>query len=221
MARLLVVHPEKGPRRFLEGRAAVHHDVRSADGVSQAARVLPSFRPDVILAGASQGNGAAVDLLRQLRRCGASAPIIIVGTAKSGPALPAGLQLGAVAFMEYPMEQGTFDRGVAQALQRDQKPSITQNVPPISAEESKNNLTELTDRLNRHMVCFAGKGQVYLQSLILGAGRTSTPRVALKCPLRRQFGHHPDVYYEYIRDVCCGDPGVCPAYQEFTMRHRG
>lgn len=72
--------------------------------------------------------------------------------------------------------------------------------------------------LNRRMVCVAGRNQVFIQSMILGGGRTSRPRIALKRPLRKQFGYSPDVYHEFIRDVCCADPSSCPAWQAFQQR---
>jgi hypothetical protein len=50
--------------------------------------------------------------------------------------------------------------------------------------------------------------------MILGT-RTSKPRLALKCGLRAEYGLNKDVYFEWIRDVCCGDPSRCEAYQQF------
>jgi hypothetical protein len=67
-------------------------------------------------------------------------------------------------------------------------------------------------------VCFAGRNQVYIQSLITDVGTTTKPRITLKCPIRKDFGYPPNVYYQFIRDVCCGNPSACPAYQEFTAR---
>lgn len=113
---------------------------------------------------------------------------------------------------EHPVEESIMHRSISSSLQRCRD---AQEAPPISPEELDSNLSELERNLNRDMVCFAGKNQVYIQSIILGGGRTSKPRIALKCRLRKQLCSPPDVYYEYIRDVCCGDPSACPAHHQF------
>lgn len=90
--------------------------------------------------------------------------------------------------------------------------------PPLTADEMTANLTVLEHKLNREMVCHAGKNQVYLRSLLTGKG-TTRPRITLKCSLRKDIGQRPEVFYEHIRDVCCGDPTQCEAYQAFKRRH--
>ena len=91
--------------------------------------------------------------------------------------------------------------------------------PPLTTEELRGNLSELQDRLNADMKCHAGKGQVFIRSLLTGAGKgTSQPRLILDCSLRRDIGQKPTVFYEYIRDVCCCDPQQCEAYRAFKER---
>lgn len=90
--------------------------------------------------------------------------------------------------------------------------------PPLTPAELTGNLSEIERRLNREMKCTAGKNQVYIRSLLTGSG-TTRPRIALKCPLRRDIKLVPEVYYEHIRDVCCTDPEQCPAWQNFKARH--
>lgn len=90
--------------------------------------------------------------------------------------------------------------------------------PPLTDEETNANLSELERSLNQKMVCHAGKNQVFIRSLIVGRSSTK-PRIALKCHLRRDIGMPAEVFYEHIRDVCCGDPTQCPAYQAFKKRH--
>ena len=114
-------------------------------------------------------------------------------------------------------EQAVFDQAVSKVISADWSAKGEQ--PPITEEELQANLTELEAELNRRMQCFAGKNQVYLQSFILGGGRTSKPRIALKCSLRQEYGDPPNVYYEYIRDVCCSNPAACSAYQTFKAKH--
>lgn len=217
MSRVLLVHSDKSARALLESRAAVHHETRSVENLALTMKMITTFRPDIILAGLDAKKAEALDLLRYLKRNRIDIPTILVGMAGSAIMQPLAMKLGAAAFVEYPIEQASLDQAISKALQIDK--DAHGGIPPISHEELTSNLSELEKNLNRHMVCFAGKNQVYIQSLIMGLGRTSKPRIALKCALRKQFGHPPDVYYEYVRDVCCGDPTVCPAYQEFKVRN--
>jgi hypothetical protein len=90
--------------------------------------------------------------------------------------------------------------------------------PPLTAEELTTNLSLLENRLNADMKCPAGRNQVYIRSLITGRG-TTRPRIALKCPLRTNIGERPEVFFEHIRDVCCGDHEACPAWQALQTRH--
>ena len=217
MSKILIVHRQRGPRKYLEGRAAQHHEAKTASGLADAMRAVTSSRPDVIVAGLDVKKPEAFDLLRFLKRNGARIPVVLVGPPAAVVHKAMAMKLGAAGFVEYPMEQDAFDRAITNAQQHDQ--DAYGSIPPITPYELDANLTELEKKLNRHMVCFAGRNQVYLQSLIMGNGKPSKPRVALKCALRKQFGHTPNVYFEYIRDVCCGDPTSCPAHQEFRAKH--
>lgn len=90
--------------------------------------------------------------------------------------------------------------------------------PPITPEELTSNLSDLERKLNRQMKCTAGRNQVYIRSLLTGRS-TTRPRIALKCPLRRDIKLPPEVFYEHIRDVCCTDPNQCEAWRAFKKRH--
>jgi hypothetical protein len=100
------------------------------------------------------------------------------------------------------------------------KPSLVEKAfgPALTPEELTGNLSLLERQLNRDMKCTAGKNQVYIRSLLTGQS-TTRPRVALKCPLRRDIGLPTEVYYEQIRDMCCGDPEQCEAWAAFKERH--
>lgn len=89
--------------------------------------------------------------------------------------------------------------------------------PPLTDEEQNANLSQLERQLNQQMKCPAGKNQVYLRSVLTRRGATP-PRIALKCTYRRDIGLSKEVFYEHIRDVCCGDPEKCEAYQAFKKR---
>lgn len=219
MARVLVIHHDKGPRRFIEGRVGVHHQVRCAEDLAKGMTMISSFRPEIIVAGLDTKKLDAIDLLRYLKRSRIEVPVVVTGPAGTGLLEPLAKKHGAAVFVEYPMEQATLDRALSQAVQTDKDAHGT--VPPITDEELSANLSELEKQFNRQMQCFAGKNQVYIQSMILGNGRTSKPRIALKCPLRKQINQEPNVYHDYIRDVCCGDPSGCEAYQAFKAKNPG
>ncbi len=217
MAKLLVVHPDRTTRRVLEAYAALHHHVHAVDDIVQAEKALAKHPPDLVVVGLEAKKREALELLRFIKRMGLTIPSVVLAGPGTGLHQPLAMRLGAVAFLEDPIERDAFNQAISKALQSSQE--ARGEPPPITEQEQAANLTELERRLNRHMQCFAGKNQVYLQSLIVGNMRTTKPRVALKCPLRKQYGMSPNVYYEYIRDVCCGNPAVCPAYQEFRARN--
>lgn len=217
MAYILVVHSERGPRKFVEARAGIHHEVKAVGDIAKAIKLLSSSKLDLIIAELNTKRSASMNLLRHLKRNRIDVPVVLTGAGAAGLLAPVSRKLGAAAFMEYPMEQETLDRAISKALQEDKEAHGA--IPPITEEEHDANISQLEQHLNRQMVCFAGKNQVYIRSIIEGAGRTSKPRVALKCALRKQFGYPQDVFFEYIRDVCCGDPTSCPAHQEFKAKN--
>jgi hypothetical protein len=105
------------------------------------------------------------------------------------------------------------------ALRQFKLPTIAEAFgPPLTREELVSNLSDLERRLNRTMKCTAGKNQVYIRSLLTG-GATTRPRVALKCPLRRDIKLSAEVFYEHIRDVCCSEPEQCEAWRAFKDRY--
>ena len=134
------------------------------------------------------------------------------------------MKLGARAFIEYPVEQDTYDQSLEEALtpppaDASESEDDSGEPPPITRKERSSNLSILETRLNRKMKCFAGKNQVFIRSLLSG-GERSKPRICLKCPLRAEFGMNREVYFEFIRDVCCSKPRKCKAVQAFQARRR-
>lgn len=89
--------------------------------------------------------------------------------------------------------------------------------PPLTPEEQQGNLSDLERRLNQEMVCPAGKNQVYIRSLLTGRG-TTQPRIALKCPLRKDIGQTPEVFFAEIQQLCCGDHEQCEAWRQLKSR---
>jgi len=217
MSRILVIHGESAPREFIEERAKRHHDAVSVRSIGEALGAIANVQPDLMIANLSLKKPEALELLRHIRRNGTPIPVLLVGEPAAAVLQPVAAKLGASGFIEFPMEQEALDRAITKVLQKHKEDQG--KIPDISAEELRANISVLETDLNRRMECFAGRNQVYIQSLILGQGRTSKPRIALKCALRKKFGYKPDVYYEFIRDVCCNDPSACPAHQEFQSRH--
>ena len=213
MARILIIHSERSVRRHLEAWAAVHHHAHPVSDVGTGLIAAAKRWPDVILAGFDAQRREALEVLRAMRHQKLHIPVIVIGTGGAGAFQAQLMSAGAGALLEYPFEPSALDQAISMLLQRVRDQYGQQ--PPISEEESAANLTELERDLNRKMVCVAGKNLVYLQSFILGDGQKSKPRIALKCPLRKEYGDPPNVYYEYIRDVCCKDPSVCAAYQKW------
>jgi DNA-binding response OmpR family regulator len=216
LARILIIHSERSARRFLEAAASRHHDVNAVSDLATGVHALNKQRPALIVAGIDLRKKEALELLRAMKRSGTRIPTIVVGGSGTGAMQPALMKLGAAAFLEYPLEPVVLDAAISKALQNDVE--ARGQFPPICREEAEANLTELEEDLNRRMQCFAGKNLVHIRSVIVGQLRKTKPRISLKCPLRKEAGLTPTVYYEYIRDVCCADPNVCPAYQAFRAR---
>jgi DNA-binding NtrC family response regulator len=217
MARVLIIHGDRSARKSLEAAAAPHHQVQAVGDLSRGISAINKQRPRLVIVGLDVHKKDGLELLRAMRRSHVSVPTIVIGMAGSGLMQPTVMKLGASAFLEYPVEPAVLEQAIARALQLDVDARGEQ--PPITSEEAQANLTELEAELNRRMKCVAGKNQVYIQSVIVGQLRKTRPRISLKCPLRREQGDPPNVYYEYIRDVCCTDPGACPAWQAFRAKH--
>jgi FixJ family two-component response regulator len=216
MARILIIHSDRSARRFLEAHASGLHEINCVGDLAKGIHAINTQRPALIIAGLDVHKREALELLRAMRRNGTKIPTIVVGEAAAGVMQPEVMRLGAAAFLEYPMEPSVIDQAVAKVLHTDVE--AEDGLPPITREEKEANLTDLESELNRKMRCFAGKNLVYIRSVIVGRLQTTKPRISLKCPLRKEYGHPPNVYYEYIRDVCCSNPGACPAYQEFQAK---
>ena len=217
MARVLIIHPERSARRTLEQHAGSHHQVAVTSDLRTGLKAMTKFRPQVVVVGMNGKRRDALELLAHMQRTKVTTPTIVVASSEAGMYQSAAMKLGAASFLEYPMEKEAFSQAVSQVTTADFAAKGEQ--PPITQEELEANLTELEEALNRRMQCFAGKNLVYLQSFILGGGQTSKPRIALKCPLRKQYGDPPNVYYEYVRDFCCANPSACLAYQRFKEEH--
>jgi len=213
VTRLLIIHHDKSIRSRLELLAEARYEIEAATDVVDGIHRMARQKPDLIVVGHDSGKQEGARLLRYMRDNTLKIPVVVVISPGAGTAQPLLMKLGARALVEYPVDQERFDDTLSAALAAQR--ALAAGPPPISAEELNANLSMLETKLNRAMKCFAGRGQVYLQSKILGGG-TSKPRISLKCSLRAEYGLNRDVYYEFIRDVCCSAPNRCEAVRLFN-----
>ena len=214
--RILIVHADPVTRKYLEAMGSTQYEVLSVGDVQEGVKVILKNKPEVVLLGLEGGKKDALQLLRYLKHYGSPVPVIVIGNASVGPQQLAAMKFGARSFLEYPVDQDRLNREISKVLQA--SCDILDTIPTITEEEENSNRTELEKRLNRKMKCVHGKNQVLSHSYILGLNKTR-PRIILKCPLRAEYGMPSTIYYPYIRDVCCADPTVCPAVQQFESRH--
>ena len=219
MARVLVIHHDKTIRTILKARTERRHEVLSAKSVTAGVKMMRKVSPDLIVIGQDAKKQEAHRLLRFLRDNQLSLPVAVVVSRGGGVFQQRMMKLGARAFIEYPVEQETYDQSLKEAMvplpaaaaEPEDNPT---EPPPITKKELASNLSMLETRLNRKMKCVAGKNQVFLRSLLSG-GQRAKPRICLKCPLRAEFGMNREVYFEFIRDVCCTKPSQCRALKRF------
>jgi FixJ family two-component response regulator len=209
---MLVIHYDRSIRGGLARLGKLRHEVVEAKHVAEGIKRMNKAKPDVIVVGHDGKKEEGARLLRYLRDNVKKIPVVVVFSGGGGVFQPLLMKLGAKGFVEYPVDQTRFDEAVRSAL--DAHKTVHAPPPPITEEEQRANLSMLETALNKRMRCFAGKNLVYIQSMILG-GRTSKPRICLKCPLRAEFGLNREVYYEFIRDVCCTEPAGCEAVRQF------
>lgn len=215
-SRIVVVHSDPAIRKALEAMCSLHHEPVTTGDVRSGLKLILKVKPLLIVVGLDPRKKEALQLMRYMRDYGSVIPVIVVAGRGAGALQMQAMQAGAKGFLEFPVDQARFDREVTRVLQSNLEASA--KIPRISDEEFNANLSELERTLNRKMKCHAGRNQVHLQSLILGLRKTK-PRISLKCPLRAEYNLQPNVYYEYIRDVCCNDPSACPAVQQFQARN--
>lgn len=212
MSNVLLIHYHKPSRTVLESLARNSHKVEVSGDVVDGAKKLIKQKPDVVVISHDSKKQEGFKLLRYMKRKRLKTPVVVVVPRGGGAFRSLVSKFGAKGFLEAPVSQAQFDQAITKAVKA---PSLdSAGRPPISEEELNSNITMLEKELNRKMKCFAGKNQVYIQALIMGGG-TTKPRVCIKCSLREEFGLNRDVYYEFIRDICCSDPSTCEAVEKF------
>lgn len=213
MSRVLVIHHDNKVRAKLEtmlrGR---QHMVSGNQDLVAGVKDIVRNKPEVVVVGQDTKKEEGTRLLKYLKTNEVKIPVVVVAMRGTGSHQPIAMKLGAKAFLEFPVDEARLNEAVSAALKAHE--AAMSGPPPISEEEMRSNLSMLEKQLNSRMKCFAGRNQVYIQSMILG-GATSRPRICLKCSLRAEYGMSREVYYEFIRDVCCGETTRCEAVRKF------
>jgi DNA-binding NtrC family response regulator len=212
VSKVLVIHHDDAVRMKLESLAKSKHEVTAIKDLILGVKQIARNRPDVIVVGQDLQKEEGTRLLKYFRENEIKLPVVLVAMKGTRAHQPIALKLGAKAFIDYPVDANRLEAAIVAAEKAHQ--AAVAAPPPVTEDEMRGNLTMLEKQLNSRMKCFAGRNQVYIQSKILG-GTTSRPRVCLKCSLRAEYGLGKDVYYEFIRDVCCTDPNQCEAMRKF------
>lgn len=102
MIRVVLVEDEMLVRHGISGLLGLVGDItvvaEAADG-EEALRVIPEFRPDVVLLDVRMPRRSGLDVLEALQAAGALPPTILLTTFDDDAALLKGLQSGAKGFM--------------------------------------------------------------------------------------------------------------------------
>jgi len=210
--KVLLINSDKTILDLLEAMFQSRFSVHKARDVAAGSEMMAKTRPDLVVVGHQARRDDAVRFLTWMRQNGHKPPVVVVlgpGTDLMNPKL---LKLGVRGFVEHPPDKKRVQQAIDAAVKF--RKAEDAPAPAVSAEEARSNLSELEKQLNGSMKCFAGLNKVFIQSHI---GSVSRPRICLKCPLRPEYGLSANVFYEFIRDVCCAGPNSCEAYSIFQQ----
>lgn len=117
-ARVLVVDDENGPRQALRVLLNEYYEVRTADNVLAALRVLQEEPIDVIVTDIRMPNGTGIDLLRAVRQMNADIQVILLtGYGQLSTAMEA-MEHGAFAYLEKPFDHQVMLEKVRASLEK-------------------------------------------------------------------------------------------------------
>jgi len=216
MCRLLILDRDKRERQFIAALASGKCDgIVHASDAKAAAKALRSkhMRPTLIVAALDAKRPDALRLLRLLHDSGSAIRVVLIVRRKAGGLVPMARRLGFNVFVGRPLQGADLEVAIREATENG-GPTPTE-MPSVMEDEQQTSLSNLVHHLNADMKCSAGQQQVFLHAFITGAGQKTKPRVSLRCRIRAAVGMSPYVYYEHIRDLCCGDPNKCEALQRY------
>jgi len=211
VARILLIHRDTATLRRLASYLESDHEFLAADNLKAGVKFLAKVQPTVIVVGHDTSHQDAIKLLTYMRDHRLKAAVVVVAAPGSAAHEPMLTKLGTQVLVPATVDASQFDEAIHTAIDRFAE---TQSGPPaITDEELNDNLSMLETRLYKEMKCFAGMNLVFIHTQV--GHRAGKPRIMLRCPLRAEYGLKRDVYYEFIRDVCCGLPGRCEAHRRF------
>ncbi|MHC4441117.1 MAG: response regulator [Planctomycetota bacterium] len=212
MPKLLLIHKEQSVCSVLAELVNGRFAVSSAKDLSSGVKSMLKIKPDVIIVGHDPKKKEGLRFLRYMRDNIVSTPVVVMVPSGGGDIQLRAMKMGARGFFEYPIEGERLLKLLLKAMKAKKISFATP--PPVTDKELNSNLSMLETELNSKMKCFAGRNQVYLQSLTEG-GMRHRPRICLKCSLRAEYGLNREVYYEFIRAICCRKPAKCKAVRLF------
>lgn len=117
-ARVLVVDDENGPRQALRVLLNEYYEVRTADNVLAALRILQEEPVDLIITDIRMPNGTGLDLLRAVREMNTDIQVILLtGYGQLSTAMEA-MEHGAFAYMEKPFDHNVMLEKVRASLEK-------------------------------------------------------------------------------------------------------
>jgi DNA-binding NarL/FixJ family response regulator len=211
--RIVLIHHDTPTLRRLAAYLETAHEFVAVDNIMGGVKYVAKIKPEVIVVGHDAGHQDAAKRLIWMRDNRVKAAVVAVYSADAASSQPMLVKLGAKALVPDSVTEPQLQEAIrtAQVVYAAQQAAP----PSISEDERNGNLSMMETQLNKQMKCFAGTNQVFLQSRLLGQV-TTRPRLMLRCPIRPDYGMPRDVYYEYIRDVCCKNPMLCEAHRRFT-----
>jgi len=213
VARVLLIHHDAPKLRRLAGCLMDHHEIVATDNLLKGIRQIAKVKPEVIVVGQDAARQEGTKLLTYLRDNRLKTAVVAVYSPDAKSSQPMLIRLGAKALVPVAADEPHLNEAIRKAMVL--YTAQLAGPPPVTEEEHNSNLSFVERDLNRKMKCFAGANLVFIQSRLLGRA-TTKPRIMLRCPLRAEYGLTRDVYFEYIRAVCCGTPEMCEAYRQFN-----
>jgi hypothetical protein len=218
MGPLLILDRNPVERHFVATLAKGQYEpiVEACDSRSAEEALLGlSERPALIVAALDPRDQEAIILLRWMHRSRSTIPVAVIAKGPARGLEPKARSLGARFFVYDPDNAREMQWAMQEAVRS--RPGPRSSEPPITSEESGPSLSQLVNHLNGTMKCFAGRQQVFLHSF-LESGQKAEPRVCLHCFIRNGLRLPHYVYYEHIRDICCGTPAKCEAMKSYLAR---
>jgi len=212
VARIVLIHHDPPTLKRLSAYLEAYHELAAVDNLIGGTKYIAKIKPEVIVVGHDAARQDAARLMTWMRDNRVKAPVVVVYAPNAASTQPMLIKLGAKALVPTAVDEARLNEAIrtAQVVYAAQHAGP----PDVTEEELNGNLSLMEHQLNKDMKCFAGTNQVFIQSRLLGRV-TTKPRLMLRCPLRPDYGLARDVYYEYIRDVCCKQPMLCEAYRRF------